>query len=119
MTRTLTTLITVCLGAFLLTGAGCEDKEAQEALKTCKNDLGNEQKLTASHTATINELKSQLAQAQAKAAEMSKEMEAAKAGKHGKVMEEKDKAGETKQAAPAKAEKNEKAEKKEKKEAKK
>jgi hypothetical protein len=119
MTRTLTTLMTVCLGAFLLAGAGCEDKAAQAALKTCKNDLGNEQKLAASQTTTINDLKSQLAQAQAKAAEMSKEMEAAKAGKHGKATDEKDKAGETKQAKPAKAEEKEKAEKKEKKEAKK
>jgi hypothetical protein len=113
MTRTLTTLMTVCLGAFLLAGAGCEDKQAQEALKTCKNDLGNEQKLVASQAATINELKSQLAQAQAKAQEMTKDMESGKTGKNGKAMEGKAKAAEAKKAEPAKAEKREEAEKKE------
>ena len=121
MTRTFKTLMTVCLGALLLSSTACEDKETQEALKTCKNDLGNEQKLSTSQRATIESLKAELAQAQAKVQEMTKEGEAAKTGKGGKAMEEKPKAGEAKtaEAKPAKPDKKEKAEKKEKKEAKK
>ena len=118
ITRTFKTLMTVCLGALLLSSTACEDKETQEALRTCKNDLGNEQKLSTSQRATIESLKAELAQAQAKVQEMTKEGEA---GKGGKAMEEKPKAGEAKtaEAKPAKPEKKEKAEKKEKKEAKK
>jgi len=112
MTQLFKTLMMVCLGALLFTGVGCEDKEAQEALKTCKNDLTNEQKLASSQTSTINELKSQLAQAQAKVQELSKEGESAKTGKSGKAMEEKAKAGEEKKAEPAKADQKGKAEKK-------
>lgn len=113
MTPVFKTLMTVCLGALLFTSAGCEDKVAQETLKTCKNDLVNEQKLVASQSLTITELKSQLAQAQAKIEETSKESDAAKAGKNGKAMEEKAKAGEEKKAEPAKGEKKDKKAKKE------
>ena len=124
MTRTLKTLMTVFFGALLLSSTACEDKETQDALKTCKNDLGNEQKLSTSQRATIESLKSELAQAQAKVQEMTTESEAAKTGKGGKAMEEKSKAGEAKTAEakktePAKPEKKGKAAKKDKKEAKK
>jgi hypothetical protein len=115
MTQLFKTLMTVCLGALLFTSAGCEDKEAQEALKTCKNDLANEQKLATSQTGTINELKSQLAQAQAKVQELTKDNEAAKTGKNGKAMEEKGKAGEDKKAEDKEAKKADKADKKDKK----
>jgi len=113
MTPLFKTLMTVCLGALLLTSTGCEDKAAQEALKTCKNDLINEQRLVASQSLTITELKSQLAQAQAKMEETSKESELAKTGKGGKAMEEKAMAGEEKKAEPAKGEKKDKKAKKE------
>jgi hypothetical protein len=112
MTQLLKTLMTVCLGALLFATAGCEDKQAQEALNTCKNDLTNEQKLNASHTRTINDLKSHLAEAQTKVQELSKESESAKTGKTGKAMEEKGKAGEEKKAEHAKAGKAEKKDKK-------
>ena len=105
MTRTLKTLATVCLGAFLLASAGCEDKETQEALKTCKNDLGNVQKSLASQTATANDLKAKLAQAEEKVQELTKAAESGKEGKGGKASEEKAKSAEAKKAEPAKAEK--------------
>jgi len=111
MTPLFKTLMTVCLGALLLTSTGCEDKAAQEALKTCKNDLINEQKLVASESLTISELKAQLAQAQAKMEETSKESGA----KSGKAMEEKAKAGEEKNAEPVKGEKKDKEAKQDKK----
>jgi tRNA isopentenyl-2-thiomethyl-A-37 hydroxylase MiaE len=110
MTPLFKTLMTVCLGALLLTSTGCEDKAAQEALKTC-TDLINEQKLVASESLTISELKAQLAQAQAKMEETSKESGA----KSGKAMEEKAKAGEEKKAEPVKGEKKDKEAKQDKK----
>jgi tRNA isopentenyl-2-thiomethyl-A-37 hydroxylase MiaE len=115
MTPPFRTLVTLCLGGFLLASAGCEDKAAQEALKTCKSDLGNEQKLVASQSLTINELKSQLAQVQAKVEEMTKENEAAKTAKGGKAMEEKAKPDEEKKAESAKGDKKSKPDKKNKK----
>jgi chromosome segregation ATPase len=108
MTRTLEILATVCLGAFLLTTAGCEDKESQEALKTCKNDLGNVQKSLASQTATVNDLKAKLTQAEEKVQELTKTAEAGKDGKGAKSSEEKAKSAEAKKAEPAKTEKKSK-----------
>jgi multidrug resistance efflux pump len=105
MTRTLKTLANVCLGALLFTSAGCEDKESQEALKTCRNDLGAEQKTATSQRATIDNLKAQLAQAEAKVQELTKASESAKPGKGSKTVEEKGKTEEAKKAEPAKAEK--------------
>lgn len=102
MTRTLKTLMTLCLGALLFTSVACENKETEEALKTCKNDLSNELKKGAAQQAALNEAKSQLAVAQAKVAELTKVAEAPKNGK----AEEKGKAGETKKSDEvAKAEK--------------
>jgi hypothetical protein len=100
MTRTLKTLMAVCLGAFLLTGVACENKETEAALKTCKNDLGNEQKKATDQQTTINNLKAQLATAQTKIEELSKTAATAKP-------DEKAKAGEAKKEEPAKAAKNE------------
>jgi len=103
MTRTLKTLATVCLGAFLLASAGCEDKETQEVLKTCKNDLGNVQKSIASQTAITNDLKAKLAQAEEKVQELTKTAESGKEGKGAKASDEKAKSAEEKKAEPAKA----------------
>ena len=108
MTRALKTLSTLCLGAFLLTSAGCEDKESQEALKTCRNDLSNVQKSLASQTANANDLKAKLAQAEAKVQEVTKATEAGKEGKGGKASEEKAKSAEAKKDGPAKTEKKSK-----------
>ena len=105
MTRTLKTLATVCLGAFLLASAGCEDKETQEALKTCKNDLGNVQRNLATQTTSANDLKVQLAQAEAKVQELTKASEAGKEGKGGKASEQKAKSTEAKKGEPAKTDK--------------
>jgi hypothetical protein len=108
MTRILKTLTTVSLGALLLTSVACQDKETEEALNTCRNDLSNEQKKEASQQTTIDELKAQLAAAQAKIADLTKESETAKNGKAGKAMEEKGEGGGAKKAEGAKPE-NEKA----------
>jgi ATP/maltotriose-dependent transcriptional regulator MalT len=93
MTRTLNTMMAVCLGTILLTSAACENKETEAALKTCKSDLGNEQKRANDQQTTINALKAQLATAQTKLDEMTKA--AAKP-------DEKAKAGEAKKDEPAK-----------------
>jgi multidrug resistance efflux pump len=96
MTKTLKTIMAVCLGTFLLTGVACENKETEAALKTCKNDLGTAQKTTTDQQATINNLKAQLATTQAKIDEMNKAAQAAKP-------DEKAKAAEPKKGEPAKA----------------
>ncbi len=106
MTRTFKTLATIGLGVLLLTGAACEDQETQDALKTCKSDLSNVQKTLATQTPTMNTLKAQLAQAEAKVQELTKEKEAMNPAKGGKA-EEKAKAGEAKKPEAAKANKKE------------
>ena len=109
MTRILKTLTTVSLGALLVTGVACQDRETEEALNTCRNDLSNEQKKEASQQTAINEFKTQLAAAQAKIADLTKESSGtARNGKAGKAMEEKGKGSEVKKAEGAKPE-NEKA----------
>ncbi len=109
MTRTFKTLSTLFLGALLLASAGCQDKATQDALKTCRSDLANVQKTSASQTSTINNLKSQLAQAQAKVQALTaKEAEAAKTPEKGKEMEMKGKAEKGKKAE-AKGKKEKKA----------
>lgn len=89
MSRILTTLASVCLGTLVLAGTGCEDKACQDSLKTCKSDLGQEQKTNATDMTTISGLKSQLAQSEAKVQELTKENEALKAPKGSKAGEEK------------------------------
>lgn len=105
MTRTLKPLATVCLGAFLLASAGCEDKATQEALKTCKNDLSDVQKNLATQTGSVNDLKAQLAQAEEKVQELTKASEAGKDAKGDKAAELKAKPTEGKKAEPSKTEK--------------
>jgi hypothetical protein len=109
MTRTMKTLATLFLGSLLFTSVACENKETEEALKTCRNDLGNEQKRGAGLQSTLNDVKSQLAAAQTKVAELSKAAEAPKNGKP----EERAKGAESKK--PEQAAKGEKMEKREKK----
>jgi len=96
MTRTFKTLVTVSLGAFLLTSASCEDKESQEALKTCKNDMSNVQKSLANQTVTVNNLKAQLAQAEAKVQELAKENAAKPEAKKDEPAKAEKKAGKAK-----------------------
>jgi hypothetical protein len=102
MSRILTTLASVCLGTLLLAGTGCDDKVCQDSLKTCKNDLGQEQKTNATDMTTINGLKSQLAQSEAKVQELTKENETLKAPKGSKAGEEKMKAPESKKSEAGK-----------------
>ncbi len=103
MTRLLTAFAPACLGIFLLGASGCEDKQCQESLTTCKTEVTNLQKASADHQKTVNDLKAQLAQVQAKLDEMSKANEAAKGGKGDKAKDEKGKPGEEMKAEPAKA----------------
>jgi hypothetical protein len=100
MTRTLKILMAAFLGTFLLTSVGCENKETEDSLKTCRSDLGNEQKKAVGQQTTIDNLKAQLATAQAKIDEMSKAGPAAKP-------DEKAKAGEAKKDESAKTAKDE------------
>lgn len=102
MTRTLSTLMAVCLGTILLTSTACENKETEAALKTCKTDLGNEQKRAIDQQTIIANLKTQLAATQAKVDEMAKAAQAAKP-------EEKVQAPEAKKDQPAKAAQGDKA----------
>jgi peptidoglycan hydrolase CwlO-like protein len=112
MTRLVTRLAPACLATFLLVSTGCEDKQCQDSLNTCRTELGNLQKTSASHQTAMNELKAQLTQAQAKVDELTKEVEALKSGKGAKVKEEKGKPADEKKAEPAKAEEKHKKEKK-------
>jgi hypothetical protein len=110
MTRTLKILTTVCLAAFALTGAACEDVQTKNALNACKTELGNEQKKGADQVAALDALKAQLAQAAAKIDELGKAAEAARAAvavKEEKPVEPTGKAAEAKKdtskaALPAK-----------------
>ncbi len=99
MTRTLNTIMAAFLGTFLLTSVACENKETEAALKTCKSDLGNEQKKVTDEQTTITALKGQLATAQAKIDEMTRTAQAAKP-------DDKTKAGEAKKDEAAKTAKN-------------
>ena len=87
MTRKFSTLMSLLLGATLLVSAGCEDEAGKAALNTCNTSLENAQKSSAAQTTTVNQLKADLAQAQAKVQELlTKENEqAAKNPKTGKA----------------------------------
>jgi hypothetical protein len=63
----------------LLTGTSCEDKVCQQSLQTCKKEAADQKKESAGNLATIRELKSQLADAQAKVDNLSKENDELKA----------------------------------------
>jgi hypothetical protein len=103
MTRTLRTLMTVCLGAFILTGVACEDLQTKSALNACKTELGNEQKKGVDQQAALEAMKAQLAQAAAKIDGLNRAAEAAKvAVKDEKPAEEKGKAVDAKKVAEPK-----------------
>jgi hypothetical protein len=121
MTHAFKMLTAVFAGTLLLSGAACENKETDEALRACRNDLAGEQQKGTSQQTTISQLKSDLATAQTKIADLTKEAEAAKNGKAGKGhkgMEEKVTGAEKKEGAaakPAKDQASAKTEKKDKK----
>jgi TolA-binding protein len=104
MNRLSMVLAPACLGAFLLVGAGCEDKQCQDSLNASKTEVTNLQKAVADHQRAMNDLKAQLAQSQSKVEELTKENEAFKGGKGTKAKDEKAKPAEEKKAEPAKAE---------------
>jgi chromosome segregation ATPase len=87
MTRTTSVLGLVFLGTFLL--AGCEDRVCQEALNGCRSQLTEQQAVVTKHVATINDLKVQLAQAETKVQDLSKEIDTVKGGKGAKGGEQK------------------------------
>lgn len=79
MTRTFKILTLGVLGAWLLTNTSCEDKVCNEALQTCKKEATEQRKECASNLAKVAELKTQLADAEAKVASLSKENDEFKA----------------------------------------
>ncbi len=66
MTRTFKLMTLMALGAWLLTSAGCEDKVCKEQLQTCKKDSDEQRKECSSNLSKLQELKGELAEAQAK-----------------------------------------------------
>jgi len=112
MTRLGTVLASACLGAFLLATSGCEDKQCQDSLSSCRSEVSNLQKASTSQQTSMKELRDQLAQSQAKVQDLTKELESLKNGKGAKAKEEKGKAAEEKKTEPAKAEKKERKESK-------
>jgi exonuclease VII small subunit len=98
MTRKLSALMSLALGATLLASAGCEDEASKAALNTCNTSLQSAQKSSAAQTTTVNQLKADLAQAQAKVEALTKENEQLKNPKTGKA----ETSAAKKPAAPAK-----------------
>ena len=98
MNRKLSALMSLVLGATLLVGAGCEDEAGKAALNTCNTSLQNAQKSSAAQTTSMNQMKADLAQAQAKVQELTKENEQLKNPKTGKA----ETSAAKKPAAPAK-----------------
>jgi len=100
MIRKFSALMSLLLGAALLVSAGCEDEAGKAALKTCNTSLESLQKTSAAQTASVNHLKADLAQAQAKVQELlTKETEQAK---NPKLMGKAEAPAAKKPAAPAK-----------------
>jgi len=85
MTRTLSTLMSVGFGTLLLVSAGCEDKATKEALATCNTKYQDLQKTSSAQMASLAQTKTELAQAQAKVQELTKEMEQLKNSKPAKT----------------------------------
>jgi chromosome segregation ATPase len=79
MTRTLKLMTLGAFGVWLLTSTSCEDKVCKDALQTCKKESTDQRKECANNLSTIQELKSHLAEAQAKADTLSKENDELKA----------------------------------------
>lgn len=85
MTRKFSALMSLLLGATLLVGTGCEDEAGKAALKTCNTSLESLQKSSSAQTTSMNQLKADLAQAQAKVEALTKENEQLKNPKMGKA----------------------------------
>jgi len=79
MTRTFKLATLAVLGAWLLTSTSCEDKVCNDALQTCKKESTEQRKQCASNLAKLTELKTQLADTQAKVDSLSKENDELKA----------------------------------------
>jgi peptidoglycan hydrolase CwlO-like protein len=79
MTRTLKLMTLGALSGWLLMSTGCEDKVCKQDLATCKKDQSEQRKECAANLKKIDELKTQLGEAQAKVDGLSKEMDEIKA----------------------------------------
>ena len=79
MTGTFKRVTLGVLGAWLLLNASCEDKVCNESLQTCKKEATEQRKGCASNLAKAAELKTQLADTQAKVDSLSKENDELKA----------------------------------------
>jgi hypothetical protein len=79
MSRTLKLMTLGVLGAWLLMGTGCEDKACKSDLAMCKKESSDQRKECAGHQTTITELKSLLAETQAKVETLGKENDELKA----------------------------------------
>jgi len=85
MTRKLSAIMSLILGTALLVSAGCEDEASKTALTTCNASLQSMQKTSSAQIASMNQLKADLAQAQTKMQELTKENEQLKSPKMGKA----------------------------------
>jgi hypothetical protein len=79
MTRTLKLVTLGVLGAWLLTSTSCDDKVCNDALQTSKKEATEQRKESASNLAKLAELKTQLAAAEAKVDNLTKENDELKA----------------------------------------
>jgi hypothetical protein len=77
----LSTILSLVLGATLLVASGCEDEAGKAALRTCNTNLESLQKTSTAQVASVNALKRELAQSQAKVEELTKEVEQLKSPK--------------------------------------
>jgi outer membrane murein-binding lipoprotein Lpp len=73
MTRTLKLMTLGALSAWLLTSTGCEDKVCLQQLQTCKKESSDQHKECASNLSKIEQLKTQLTEAQTKVDSLTKE----------------------------------------------
>ena len=85
MTRKLSTFLSLVFGAVLFVGAGCEDTATKAALATCNTNYENLQKSSSAQSGSLSQTKAELAQAQAKVQELTKENDQLKAPKTGKA----------------------------------
>jgi len=79
MTRTLKLLTLGALSGWLLTSTACEDKVCNQNLLTCKKESADQRKECAANLAKLQELKSQVSEAQAKVDSLTKENDELKA----------------------------------------
>ncbi len=85
MTRVFSTLLSLLLGATLFVNTGCEDEANKTALNTCRASLESLQKNSTAQVASVNALKQELAQSQAKVEELTKEVDQLKSPKSDKA----------------------------------